>query len=423
MKLLTFLGTSRYSTTTYTWENEEHECPYAPAATAHFLNPDETIVFLTEGAQKEVLSKFKKELPAGMAVREVSIPIGETEEELWQIFAKISDVVNVNDEVAFDITHGFRFFPLLGLLAAAFFRSGLSVKLQGVFYGVYSHERPERTPILDISPMLRLLDWAEAAARFNRTGDSGYLASLLNDEKSKLAKTFQGDQEKLSTLCGINNLGGALSNISQSLRLIRPVQTMEQVASLPTYINKAKAPLVESEGTKPFVMLLESIEKTYQSLGLEDPKNTENSPEILATERNMIAWYLEKKQWVQAVSLAREWLVSWVMYHLNVRHFNVLEERHRVSALINTEAASFLSAKKNQREFVPLSLRPVPQVETVLGLWKALTDDRNDIDHAGKREDPGKPKVLIKNIKTHVQTLQELSLENESWDGSKKQEN
>ena len=103
--------------------------------------------------------------------------------------------------MAFDITHGLRLFPLVGLLAAAFLRSGLSVDLQAVLYGAFDvRDRgvtPNRTPMFDLSPMLALLEWSTAADRFNRTGDSRYLASLVSAQRKQLALLARGDPRLL----------------------------------------------------------------------------------------------------------------------------------------------------------------------------------------------------------------------------------
>jgi hypothetical protein len=52
----------------------------------------------------------------------------------------------------------------------------------------------------------------------------------------------------------------------------------------------------------------------------------------------------------------------------------------------------------------------LPQIETVLGLWKSLTDTRNDIDHAAMRETPETPENLIKQIKAYIESLSSLPI-------------
>ena len=200
MKLLTFLGVADYQETCYTWNGEECRTPFSPVASCAFLKPDDVMVFLTEDAQQKVYPNFLLELdrkvPEKVKTSALPVPLGKDEQELWSIFDKISGCVQPGEEVAFDITNGLRHFPLVGLLAAAFLQSGLGVKLQAVLYGAFDVGRqvsPGRTPMFDLSPMLALLEWAAAADRFNRTGDSRYLASLVNSQRKNLAMAAQGD--------------------------------------------------------------------------------------------------------------------------------------------------------------------------------------------------------------------------------------
>ena len=105
------------------------------------------------------------------------------------------------------------------------------------------------------------------------------------------------------------------------------------------------------------------------------------------------------------VSLAREWLVSWVMVQLGLTKTTQLDARHRIENVVNSEANEYVNAKQSQKEFRPLFLVPLPQIEEVLSLWLTLTNVRNDIDHAGMRDEAGKPEDLIKRIQSCLGSL------------------
>jgi hypothetical protein len=119
----------------------------------------------------------------------------------------------------------------------------------------------------------------------------------------------------------------------------------------------------------------------------------------------MIRWYADHEHWVQAISLAREWLLSWVMVQLGLTNITQLSARHRFENVINGEANEYRVAKQAKKTFAPVFLAPISQVETVLSLWLRLAEIRNDIDHAGMREDPKKPEDLIENINECIQIL------------------
>jgi len=416
MKLLTFLGTGNYRETTYVWDGQKHTALYAPSATCRFLQPERLVVFLTEEAQEKVFPGFQATLPPELAVETHPIPLGKNEQELWRLFSLVMGAVQPEETVAFDITHGLRSFPFTALLVAAYLRAAFRVEVAAVLYGAWEvgdkEVTPNRAPMFDLSPMLSLLEWGAAADRFNRTGDARYLASLLDKQRKALALAAQKQPDQLKKLKSLNSLAGNLKEISQSLRLIRPHQAMQAVDRLPANVEKARPLLEKSLGAQPFHALLQNMVDTYAQLACADPRQAGNRLLALEKERQMLSWYLAREQWVQAVSLAREWLVSWIMLHLGVADVTVHTERLRVEGYVNSEAEAFIQAKQEGRQFVPLFLRTVPEVGKVLGLWKSLTDTRNDIDHAGMREEPGNPDNLVKNIEKYIQTLGELPLPN-----------
>jgi CRISPR-associated DxTHG motif protein len=410
MKLLTFLGTGNYQPTSYVWGEKAYTTRFSPVAAYHFLQPGEIFLFLTKDAEPQG-NELSQELPPQVLVHLKYIPLGKNESELWQIFSDVSDCVDPGDEIAFDVTHGLRHLPMLGLLAAAFLRAGFSVDLRAVLYGAFDVGRqvsPGQTPVFDLTPLLTLLEWAIAADRFNRTGDARYLSSLVGQRRKQMAEQAGGNHSLLEQVGRLNNLAGALTEISQALHLLRPDLAMSSVARLPDYIEKARPALVQSEGIEPFARLLDSIQTSYQPLAHPSPQQPETLRETLLAERRMVGWYIERELWVQAVSLAREWLLSWVMFQLGLTYLNRLENRQYVERTLGAEAEAFLNAKRNGQTHQSVFWRNLPELEQALSLWSSITKVRNDVDHAGKREDPADPKSLQENIKSLYEHLKNL---------------
>ncbi len=203
MKLLTFLGTGKYQPTTYEWNGQAWEAEFAPAASCRFLEADEVAVFLTEEAQQRVFERFVNALPPTVRIQPLEVPLGKSETEMWGIFERVRSQVQPGEEVAFDVTHGLRSSPILSILAAAFLKAGFGVQIRAVLYGaleagVKDESGPTvRAPMFDLTPLLTLLEWAAAADRFNRTGDSRYLASLLRQQQKAIAQADPRDKARL----------------------------------------------------------------------------------------------------------------------------------------------------------------------------------------------------------------------------------
>lgn len=410
MKLLTFLGVANYQPTAYVWDGREHVSSFSPAASCAFLRPEELIVFLTEESQQAHYEKLHAELDGKLVVRAVPVPHGRNEQELWQIFAQVSSAVSSQEEVAFDITNGLRSFPLLGLLAAAFLQNGLGVHLKAVLYGAFDVRdqtaTPNRTPMFDLSPMLSLLNWSAAADRFNQTGDARYLATLIQHQRNELGKKAGKDQTLRDQAGTLGSLVTNLTNISQSLRLIRPLQTMEQVEHLPGTLENALPALENSMATMPFHLLMNNVRDAYLPLGLNQPADPANLAANLMKQRCIIRWYVDREQWAQAITLAREWLVNWFIYRLDQQDLFDKELRDQVEERINNSC--FQCRTPSGRESIARSFPSIPEALEALDIWNCLVEARNDINHAGMRANPGDPISLIQTIQKQVQRIERL---------------
>lgn len=412
MKLLTFLGTGKYEETQYVWGDQSCTARYAPVASCAFLEPSQALVFATEEAEAAHGVDLRAAL--NLPVRFIPISQGKTPEQLWEIFGRIAESVSPQDEVAFDITHGLRSFPLLGLLAAAFLQSARRVSLRAVLYGAYDVRdqsvTPHRTSMFDLTPMLELLEWAVAAERFNRTGDSRYLSALVKRQRKDLARQAGGDAALLGDVGALNNFAGALENVSNALRLIRPHRAMQSIAGLPQRAARAAPALERYASALPFRLLIDDMLNAYSPLAQDEPRTTAALVQSLSVERRMIQWYSEREQWVQGIALAREWLLSWVMVHLGLRDITKLSARQQVEKVLGAEANDMIAKKESAQPYVSVFLAHIPNLEAVLSLWSDVTRVRNDILHAGMREKPGEPEDLIEQIKRSIGDLEQLPL-------------
>lgn len=112
-------------------------------------------------------------------VRLVLIPYGRTQEEQIQILERIAEQVDEGDEVALDVTHGLRHLPMLGLVSAVLLGSVRGARVRGVYYGALDMRVEGVAPVLELSGLMAIAEWARAVARFEGGGDYGALASEL----------------------------------------------------------------------------------------------------------------------------------------------------------------------------------------------------------------------------------------------------
>jgi CRISPR-associated DxTHG motif protein len=348
MKLIAFLGTGEYKCATYRWNDQTYKTKFVQEAFVHWLKPEATCVLLTEKARARHWNDLSQRLQGHTQIVEVDIPDGKSEAELWRIFEKISDAVCEGDQIAFDITHSFRSLPMIALLTIAYLKQVKGVKVQHVVYGVYEKGKHE-APILDLTPFANLLDWLAAAKMFTATGDSSELGRLIQDvqDAAHRNKEAYGDSLPLA----LKNFGAALKEVSNDLLLARVPNLPKSVSNL---IEKQKRASAEvSDWTPPLTLLLDKIADAYEPF----------QDDSLPTQAKLIRWYLDHNHIVQAMTLAREWVVSYYAQQ---------------KSLSRNDAENELNQRANNQEN-----------DELVQLWSSIRNIRNDLAHCGFGREEG----------------------------------
>jgi hypothetical protein len=417
MLLVTFLDDAPYPPTTFAWQEQRFHGRFAPAASARFLQPDGLLVFQTEQARERIFPALQAELPHGLPLRSEIIPPGANQVELWQIARHVAGAVGKEKDVSFDISHGPLCYPLVGLMTAVFLRATRSARLGPVLYAAYgididekSPSNPNETPMFDLNEMMIWIQWFQAVDRFTRMGEAHGLADLIQEEQGKLAQAASGDARRLAQISGLGKLAGVINGISNALYMIRPQQVIRYAADLPERIRSVQPLLDDNPTGLGYSLVMDQVIASYAPLEMPPDEPSDSPRTRLQTERNLINWYGERELWVEAATLAREWLVSWAMFQLDLHDFTRLNYRQRVEGVLSSEAHDLLFARQKHLPYQPIFLRNLPQVETLLALWLDVTEARNDINHAGMRERPGRPEDLMDRLRGCIHTLNTLTV-------------
>src|SRR5690606_2581046 len=86
------------------------------------------------------------------------------------------------DEVALDVTHGFRHLGMLGVVSAAFLeRLHSRLRVGSLWYGAHEtrHGNENAAPVLRLDGLPAIPRWVEALGRFDASGDYGVFEPLL----------------------------------------------------------------------------------------------------------------------------------------------------------------------------------------------------------------------------------------------------
>lgn len=130
---------------------------------------------------QEQLNLFSKDLSKklGSEVHCILIPFAKNEREQIEILSVLSNHLNADEKVVLDVTHGFRHLPMLSLVAARFLKKIKNIDVAQVYYGAFEMTADEKTPVLELESLLTMLDWVDGLATFDKDGDYGVFAPLL----------------------------------------------------------------------------------------------------------------------------------------------------------------------------------------------------------------------------------------------------
>jgi CRISPR-associated DxTHG motif protein len=349
MKLITALGAGKYEPVTYRWNDHTYETSFVQEAFVHWLKPEVTCVLLTEKARETHWNNLCQRLQGHTQIVEVDIPNGKSEAELWEIFAAISEVVQEGDEIAFDITHSFRSLPMIALLTIAYLKQVKGVKVQYVLYGAYEARDNQGAPVFDLTPFADLLDWLAAAKMFTATGDSSELGRLIQDVQDAAHRNKRAHAE--NPPLALKNYGAALEEVSDDLLLARVPNLPDSIRRLAQRQSKANTEV--GQWTQPLTLLLDKIAAAYAPF----------QDDSLPTQAKLIRWYLNHNHIVQAMTLAREWVVSYYAQQ---------------KSLSRDDAEDELNQRANNQES-----------DELVQLWSSIRNIRNDLAHCGFGREEG----------------------------------
>lgn len=382
MNALTFLGTGKYEPTTYVWRDTEGEQSYQthlfPEAVARIFQPEQLIIFVTRQAKEHQHFRVLRER-LGERMQPVDIPEGKSEPELWQIFDACAGAVPEGEEILLDVTHAFRSLPLIVFTVAAYLRRAKGVTINRLVYGAYeARDGRNRSPIFDLTPLLDLLEWLSGAEALVLRGDANTLADRLDSTHRRLWKERE-ERAGTSLPQRLQVAAAALRNLSRAIFLSRPVEVMEVAQRLLPLLDEVAG---EAERwAKPFALILEQVRADVAGLAHDEPTSLDE--ENLRRQLAIIEYYLKRNLAIQAVTLAREWLVSWACYQRAEGDWLSSADRK-----VAEDALGQAAAHQRKGIEVPGWFASLPQAEQAAKIWDSLSDVRNDIAHCGMRVEP-----------------------------------
>lgn len=276
------------------------------------------------------------------------IKYGLNEEELWQnfnLFMKLTEILNDGDELYLDVTHSFRSIPLFMYLMMEFIQilNHKKITLEGLYYGMYeAKDELGYAPIVDLKPLFLISQWIRGVHDFINYGN-GYLISDLIEK----ANIYENNQDEMSK---------KINNISELLNINYLTDLQTQIKSLNKLIN------IEYKGKGPIPYIFPLIED-FISRFSKIQKASEFQLELSK-------WYFENKRYGHGYICLIEAILTKLceVYDLDLTDFN------------NREKVKKLVVKRYYQN-------KVKDLEKLADKYNSINKIRNRIAHAAFYED------------------------------------
>lgn len=405
---ISILGTGNYGSCQYTQGDfiSSDTC-FIQEATLEFLNVKETwtaqdiaYVFLTPTARtsnwQEKTLNWKKEEKGyrGLApileemklpcpIETVDITEDGDEQGLWSVFQTIYDKLQEGDELYIDITHSFRYLPMLLLVLCNYAKFLKQTKVVHISYGNYE---PNETvnPLVDLMPLVEVQNWTLAASDFLRNGRTSSFAELVSERIQPILKATRGQDEDARALRQFIN---RLEPLSQSLTTVRGKAIIDggifrdlndSAQNLGNTLIPAMAPLIDK------------IKDSFS--GFAPTANIKNGFEAAQ-------WCYDKQLYQQSITILQETLKGYTAaqagYLCDEKLYQDLAgTAYNIAFNKRPESEWKLGEKNNdqddfnRRKVIVKRMLSLPLVQELSGLYDEIAQLRNDFNHAGIRPNP-----------------------------------
>lgn len=332
---------------------------------------DEKYIFCTEEVLKKRFNELEKE--KNYKYKSIEIVKGKDEEEIWAIFQKIYDVLEENDEVTFDVTHSYRFLPMLGLLLLQHAKFLKNLKVKKLCYGAFemkymakddNENEIEVSPIMDFTSFSKLQDWSLSGYSFVKTGMAEHFSDLAKKEFKSKSKDV--DRDKLN----FGNVSKGLENIALDIYTNRGINIVEgkKIKNIRKEMEKMKKDLYP-----PFTLVIDKIEKDISNFKIKNVYNVFHAVE----------WCIEKKLFQQGITMLQEGLITFLLDKVNIDYTNK-NNREEFSNFIGLENIKEYPGdiEKMQNIVKKLNEKQI-DFQKLKSLYCNVKNIRNDINHGG----------------------------------------
>lgn len=332
-------------------------------------------------------------------VEPVEISEEGDEEAIWSVFRSIYDRICEGDRLYIDITHSFRYLPMLLLVLTNYAKELKGAEVVSITYGNWE-AKTEIKPIVDLGALIELQDWTVAAGEFLRNGRASGLAELTKERVTPILKATKGKSEAAD---GLRKLVDKLTTVSESLTTIRGKEILSGgiFKELDKYTHGLDAGLIT-----PMVPLIDKIRDSFRDF---DTKPSVSNGFAAAR------WCHRMQLYQQSITILQETMKAYVAAshgypsddedytELVATAFHIAKESISEDKLWRGESDPTDREARAVRQFLA-----DPVVRELCQLYDEIRQLRNDFNHAGFRSNAVKGRDIPGRIKMLIRRTEEM---------------
>ena len=336
-------------------------------------------------------------------IETVDITEDGDEQGLWSVFQTIYDKLQEGDELYIDITHSFRYLPMLLLVLCNYAKFLKQTKIVHISYGNYEAKASVK-PLVDLMPLVEVQDWTLAASEFLRNGRTASFTALVKERIQPILQETKGQDEDARAL---RQFIDRLKPLSQSLITVRGKAIIDGgiFRDLNDSAQNLKNTLIPAMDP-----LIDKIKDSFSSFA--PTANIKNGFEAAR-------WCYDKQLYQQSITILQETLKGYTAkqagYPCDEQQYQDLAGTAYNIAFKERPESEWKLDKNNddqddlnRRKVIVKRMLSLPLVQELSGLYDEIAQLRNDFNHAGFRSNASNdiPTQIKKKMDRFFQALE-----------------
>jgi CRISPR-associated Csx2 family protein len=338
-------------------------------------------------------------------VKAVHVPDGGNEAEMWEIFQKVYGEIEDGDELYIDLTHAFRYLPMLMLVLSNYAKFLKNVSVKSLSYGNWEarDKNTNRAPIVDLMPITQLQDWTSAISEYL---EHGYPESIKQQARNyKLWLLKSGN--KITNEAKVNDkMATAIEKYAMERLTCRGIAISKGDAAKELYQK-----ISDMENDNVIVNLRPLLEQIRERIVV--------SSDVLINSLDAAQWCYDKGLYQQAITLLQEGFIGYVCQQ---HGWDIADKdkRNLVTSAFAIKAFNIQEDKWTVKDEEKESLRALLndsllEDHDLVNIFSDISNKlRNDFNHAGFRDGPLPPQTIKKNIGKDLVAFKQKLLDEKS---------